>query len=261
MPEVHEGTMRINPKSLKKATMDPINFVPLLISAILAISAYILGSNLTRIQRYVLIILVAISFVFSVINLQQQSIKDMESSTCGMISSSLKDISYPCMQFGTVGMKSGPDGFVPFLMGTGFGVFGSRGAAESNPTQPSEDRMIVWTENGRLKVSTVVRDKDGKILARMIGNDWFTMPRPAILDRNYNANSLEVMDVYGNIVLQVSMVGPCARILGVFYDKFGNALVIDDTGVQYTSSPYNIKIDPIFVHPCEGHLGERIKPI
>ena len=158
-------------------------------------------------------------------------------------------------------MKGGPEGFVPvILMGNGgFGIGGRRDVGESNPIKTDEDKIIVWTENGQLKVSAVVRDKDGKVLARIVGNNWDTMPRPAILDRNYDRNCLEVEDAYGNVVLQVSMVGSCAQILGIFYDKSENVLVLDDTGFHYNPGSYNAKINPFFVHPCEGHLGERIK--
>lgn len=158
----------------------------------------------------------------------------------------------------------GPEGFSP-IDSTGMGVgigFYKRDAEESDPNQYDKDRILVWTENGRLKVSVVVRDSDGKILAKMVGNEFFTMPRPAIFDRNYDDNNLEVVDAYGNLVLQVSMVGPCAEIVGVFHDVYGLTHVFDNNG--YLGNPdnlatYNLNIDPIFVHPCEGHLGERIK--
>jgi hypothetical protein len=241
--------------------MDLIAFIPRLVSAILSIFGYILNSQLTKKQRWAFLILIIVSLLFSGISLQQQHIRDMESSASGTISSNEKNIIYPsCIKLGTLTTVGGPEGFAPMgLGGNGFFLIGRRSANETNPIQNNEDKIIVWIENGQLKVSTVVRDKDGKILASVVGNDFFTMPRPAILDRNYDENNLEVEDVYGNIILQVSMVGQCARVLGVFYDKVGNDIVLDDAGFHYNPGPYNAKINPIFVHPCEGHLGERVK--
>jgi len=234
--------------------------------ALVGIAAFFLLLNIEKVMQnakkhpVIVIVIIILFIVFSASQIWQQHIKDMESSPTGSISSNTKNIIYPCIMFGTSTMVGAPGGFVPMSLNqSGLSIADTRSAGESNPIQSDEDKMIIWIENGKLKISTVVRDKDGKILAKIVGNEFFTMPRPAILDRNYDENSLEVVDVYGNVVLQASLIGSCVKILGIFFDKSGNAIVADENGFVIYPRSFNAKINPIFVHPCEGHLGERIK--
>lgn len=71
--------------------MDLIAFVPLLIGAFLSIIGYkYLSPQLTKIQRWSVICLIIVSLIFSGMYLQQQEIKDKESSPVGVISSNLR---------------------------------------------------------------------------------------------------------------------------------------------------------------------------
>ena len=58
------------------------------------------------------------------------------------------------------------------------------------------------TEGVRLKVSTKIRDKDGQLIAEIIGNEW-KLKKEKLWDRNYNDSALEVKDAEGYAVLQM----------------------------------------------------------
>ena len=76
------------------------------------------------------------------------------------------------------------------------------------------------TESVRLKVSTKIRDKDGHLIAEIIGNEW-QLKKEKLWDRNYNDSALEVKDAEGDVVLQI--------VLGKAYIEFA-AKMYSSTG-------------------------------
>ena len=64
----------------------------------------------------------------------------------------------------------------------------------SDPNMPifrffQEDKLLVQTIDGRIKVSTVFRDRSGSVVAEVLENDWKVKPS-GIWDRNYNSSAL-----------------------------------------------------------------------
>jgi len=113
-------------------------------------------------------------------------------------------------------------------------------------------------------VSTRLRDATGKMVAEIERNEWRVRPS-LVWDRNYNQNSLEVIDGAGEVVLQVVVLTDEIRIQGIWHDKSGRVFEIVKSpdpnapgGLFVFDNP--IKITPIFVYPSDRHLGEMKKP-
>ena len=135
-----------------------------------------------------------------------------------------------------------------------------------------EDTPLLLTSvNGQLKVSTIIRSPDGKLVAQIIDNEWKINPRN-IFDRNYSDDALEVKDHRGDIVLQIRVLPDRVQLQGNFYDGQGHGFGIGKIkdpntgevhGIWVKSGPENptleLTIEPMFRYPSEFHLGERVQ--
>lgn len=154
--------------------------------------------------------------------------------------------------------------------------------------------LTIWVDKGRLKVTTIVRNSKGEIIAEINANEWMINEQTK-WDRNYNKNALEVKDDKGDIVLQVILGEGYVQLAGKFYSSTGEGFAIgssrfseedvlkheqgelkliaaadgpqefkvgDITGVievRPPGIPLELKIDPIFKYPSKLHLGELLK--
>jgi hypothetical protein len=247
----------------ERAIMNLIGIAIALIGYCISILEY-LNTPQFSVRLIILIILSTLALVLTIWNLQKQDREKLISSESGSISSS-RDITYPCLTIGGSRIEDRKDpeslNIVEFTEGAGFGgvgfVFGENKRQKSDLLQNEDNKIIVWIDNGQLKVSTTIKDKDGKILARITGNDWDNAQKPLIYDRNFDKRGLEVVDAYCNVVLQVDMNKSCAKVSGVFYVESGKTIVANDKGFHFDVP--GVKINPIFIYPSENHLGERIK--
>jgi hypothetical protein len=125
--------------------------------------------------------------------------------------------------------------------------------------------LKVEAVDGVVKVSTAVRDENGKNVAEIIRNEWKVSPPPNTWDRNYNNNSLEVKDGRGDIVLQVSVLSDRVRVQGKWRtgkysgisfvkSPAGDGALMDTLGPGKGEFSTNIK--PMFKYPSLLHLGE-----
>ena len=85
--------------------------------------------------------------------------------------------------------------------------------------------ILIWIENGQLKVSTVIRGSDGQLIAEIAGNEW-KLKEAELWDRNYNENSLEVKNGAGDVVLQVVLNEDYVQLAAKIYSSTGEGLVI-----------------------------------
>jgi hypothetical protein len=144
----------------------------------------------------------------------------------------------------------------------------------NKPGQPvigffQDSNLKVQRINGKLAVSTQVRDEHGELIAELVENEWKVAPPPGTFDRNYNNNALEVKNSAGRIVLQVQIFESLIRIQGEWWDKSGQ-------GIRLVKSPFpsrsamifklstsmpNINDNPIlpmFKYPSASHFGELV---
>lgn len=129
-----------------------------------------------------------------------------------------------------------------------------------------DNSFTILVEDGQIKVSTLIRNKDGSIIAELTNNEWKINPSNSF-DRNYTKDVLEVKDAHGDIILQVRLVGDKVQFQGKFYSKdgrgvaFGKSVGPAGTGgaIEITGPSHPellLSIEPIFKYPSDLHLGE-----
>jgi hypothetical protein len=125
------------------------------------------------------------------------------------------------------------------------------------------DNLTIISHEGQVKISTVIRNKNGVIVAELINNEWKV--KSSNWDRNYSKDALEVKDDTGDIILQVRVLEDRIQFQGKFYDSQGNGValgkysngkggIIERTGVDHPR--LELKIEPIFQYPSDNHLGD-----
>lgn len=237
-------------------TMNLIGISIAIIGYIISILEYT-KEPIFSIRLIAILFLSTLALVITIWDLHVQENEKRASSHSGTISSSCNTI-YPCIIFGGNIIKGSPDGIsvVDLTKGFSMGVR-ERKIGESVIQNDSNNKILIWVDKGQLKASVTIKDRDGKKLAGIIGNEWDTAQKPIIYDRNFDNSGLEVIDAYGQVVFQADLGKPCARVCGVFYNNLGT-IIINNSGVLINPSE-NTKIDPIFVYPSEKHLGERVR--
>lgn len=156
-----------------------------------------------------------------------------------------------------------------------------------------DNELIIWIEDGRLKVSTQIRDCHGDLIAEIIGNEW-RLRKDNLWDRNYDKNALEVRDTEGDVILQIILTEDYIQFAAKMYSRDGagfgigsktltqedimrhdeeSVIIIaasdspkevrvgDVVGVMEPrppGQPLELVIEPIFRYPSDLHLGERI---
>lgn len=130
-------------------------------------------------------------------------------------------------------------------------------------------------ENG-LEISTPIRDRQGHLIVEIKKNHWSVSPdRSVCWDKNYNNNSLEVMDARGHVVLQIRIFADRVQLQGEWHDEFGNgnklmvspdpsrpgALIPIWRNTEAEQRQASLLIKPIFKYPSSEHWGELIEPV
>lgn len=126
--------------------------------------------------------------------------------------------------------------------------------------------LNIWIASNKLYISTTVTDETGNIIARIIANEWQRNPNNSF-DKNFNDNTIEILDNQGNVVLQAQLKGDEVQFAGFFVKKNnwtvelypgsnGNGAIIESWPLNKLQ-PHHI--DPIFNYPSKLHPGEMIK--
>jgi hypothetical protein len=126
--------------------------------------------------------------------------------------------------------------------------------------------LLVEIVNGRLKISTKLADRSGRVVAELIRNEWKVAPSPQVWDRNYSDDALEVKGPDGNIILQTRILPDKIQIAGVWYGPNSSFFAMspgpDGTGflrINPQGGDPNFappKIKPMFNYPSDLHFGE-----
>jgi hypothetical protein len=130
--------------------------------------------------------------------------------------------------------------------------------------------LTIETIRGQVKVSTEIKDGEGHLLAELVRNEWRVSPSPNTFDRNYNADTLEVKNAEGQIVLQVKVLADRIQLQcewrgsndkGVRLVKSndptkpGGFIVIFGPNQKPADAP---PIKPLFKYPSDLHFGELL---
>jgi hypothetical protein len=124
----------------------------------------------------------------------------------------------------------------------------------------------IYEENGNIKLNARIRDKSGQLIAEIIDNEW-TLNHNYMFDRNYSNNALEVINNYGNVVLQLQYISNVILFQGVVFNDQGKCVAFwegnDGRGqaVMYGSveTNFTVPIKRIFKYPSWEHLGKYSK--
>ncbi|NID09356.1 hypothetical protein [Fibrivirga algicola] len=129
----------------------------------------------------------------------------------------------------------------------------------------------------KIYVSTTIIGLDKKIVAEIEDNEWSVNPNN-YYKRNYDDNSVEVIDQYGHVVLYVELVNPnLVKVNGVFITPsfifiaspemlttMGGYPDKASLGVQAQwQQVYEMRVKSIpksFRHTGSDYLGKRIRP-
>lgn len=145
--------------------------------------------------------------------------------------------------------------------------------------------LKIWIENGEMKLSVKIRDRDGDLVAEIIGNEW-NIRSDKRWDRNYNWEALEVRDPSGDVVLQVVMEPTLICFAAKMFTSDGEGFMLasepateqdvalyQQKGISYEvgehiafvqkasdppSPPFHHTLEPIFRYPGDRHLGELV---
>jgi hypothetical protein len=140
-----------------------------------------------------------------------------------------------------------------------------------------ECEFSVESISGQIKVSIIIRDANGNVVAEIIRNEWSVAGRPVSWDRNYNQDSLEVKDNRGKVVLQVTALPDIIILQANWFKKNGHKayaiqsngrggrpkegyamFILDSPPEQFSSDDPRLEIEPMFQYPSETHLGELL---
>lgn len=130
------------------------------------------------------------------------------------------------------------------------------------------DLTIAIDQKGNAKVSFIIRDKTGNVVAEIVENEW-KLKNETKWDRNYSQDSLEVKDNSGDVVLQVKVIGNRVQLQAKLWHSSGKGVMLvksDDPnkkGASFLPMGGGLpdvvrKIKPIFNYPSELHLGELV---
>jgi len=213
----------------------------------------VLVENKKTAKKFIVVglVLISLSFGFSVLDSIIKGEEESARSPSGIISSNYAEM--PCICLG----NSCTEGY-------------------QNVATLGNDKIFVRVEKGQLKVSALVRDESGKIMGE-IKDDAFESFSPYALKCNHDDTGWEVIDPYGRVALQVDMVKSCAHIAGIFYMENGKgALIASGNGslLLISGNTSQMKSDiikiwernpdiiaPIFVYPSADNPGKRIHPV
>jgi hypothetical protein len=121
---------------------------------------------------------------------------------------------------------------------------------------PATGEAVVFLRliEGEARVSMNVRDQTGMLLLAMKDNRWFVPPSESY-DRNFNDDTLELVDSRGNPIFQVRIRGHEAQVAGVLYDIHGKPITFLPWLNVEDGRPGSF-----FRYPSRDHPGELTPP-
>ena len=168
-------------------------------------------------------------------------------------------------------LLSTKDGVYPIIE---IGTKGAKLAKIGDPKQPlfsffGDLDILVERKGGKTLISTEIRDQSGQLIATLRRNEWAVAPPPKTWDKNYNSDSLEVIDNYGKVVLQVRSFPDRVQLQGIWWSSDpGNGVELFEDpatggGSILIKTPQNnarfIPIKRRFTYPSALHFGELEK--
>jgi len=221
-------------------------------------SAWIIGFILSAI----------VSFIIYGVSWRDNYVKEKHSRPSGNIKGLLKS-----KNIKTVAIKLGEEGFFtkfPDITTGGRSVF---------------EGFRIWIEDGEIKMTAIIRDSAGNILAQIHGTEWQVNPSKT-LDRNFDDRGVEILNEKGEVILQTDIgdlitlpdtkeQAVIVTFKGIFSGSSGwrwvlgspfpkdqtkNGLlpIVEAISPKFTND--RVHIEKIFKYPSGQHQGERVHP-
>jgi hypothetical protein len=240
-------------------------FVPIIL-AIIALIGWLKPQNANRRWTFLFIIVIVVLVVFQLIiqNDQNRSIAKLKGE--GKLKSPTSIISTQTYATLEIGWEiNSPGAFLRYRGGPLSTMFpGLKGSDWEQVLD--EISLDIRERDNKILVSTVVRDSDGFLIAKLQDNEWKINPPPRSFDRNYNDNMLELKDSNGDIVFQIRVLKDKVQLNGVFYGSSGFGIAFmpppahkpEWVPIYYLEKNQqpSQKLNPIFKYPSGEHLGE-----
>lgn len=150
----------------------------------------------------------------------------------------------------------------------GQGAFLVPNDKKSSPLGVMGDSVVLEPHDGTVALSTVVRDEASDLIVEIDGNVWHVSHEQHISwDKNYNKDSLEVLDGQGRVVLWVKALKNEIQIEGDWHreDHWEVKITEGPDGPVMLSEPmYYPDIQKValarkFLYPGKDHWGELAK--
>lgn len=106
--------------------------------------------------------------------------------------------------------------------------------------------IMVNVVDGEAVLTTQIRDSNGDLIGKIDSNHWYITSPQFIVDRNFDGNALEILDLKGNPTFQVEITGGTVRAAGYYYRQ--------EEGLPDFIGPWIN--DPLFTYPSVDHRGE-----
>jgi hypothetical protein len=120
--------------------------------------------------------------------------------------------------------------------------------------------LWLWRCKRQMLVSAKLKNADGDLVAEVTNNEWSLQARPAIFDRNYTDNILEIRDTKGRVSLQLMELGDTVYVAGRFicsHDRSTYTILPDGfLEMRPYGIPISREIPPVCEYPSALHLGQ-----
>ena len=122
--------------------------------------------------------------------------------------------------------------------------------------------LAIRLVDGQLLVSTQIRNESGSLIAVMKDNEWKHQQPPAIFDRNYTRDVLEIKDRTGKVALQVANLGSTVDVAAIFHCSNGwtymaGPILGEGSGIELRppGASLTYEIMPICDYPADRNFG------
>ena len=142
-----------------------------------------------------------------------------------------------------------------------------------------DEHLRIEVQDGVPLISTIIRDRDSKVLLKIERNHWEVSPPPLTMDKNYTNDRLEVKDLRDRVVFRARVLPDRVQVEGEWRDDtgFGVRISAPEPGMvrqggmgisllrPRSLDPQGIgdalgRIPPAFRYPSSEHWGELIAP-
>jgi hypothetical protein len=193
-------------------------------------------------NKWVALALSAVSLALAVVGVYWQSRARRLAASAGVLSSPIQE--------STMSISVGSAEFV---------MLSKDGVVFDDGKSPL---LSIRQVDGRLLVTAEIRDDNGSVIAEMRDNEWKHQQVPAILDRNYTGDVLEIRDKSGRVALQIANLGKTIAVAAIFHCQNGWTYMAGPIGGEASAielrapgKPLSSDIPAICDYPSDLHLG------